>query len=624
MPKEELYLRGNENLKKPNVAEYVSQDQQQEYIEELIKCREDIVYFAEKYFTIISPAKGKHLIKLYEKQKTLLRAMVDKNRVISLASRQVGKTTTYTIYALHQTIFFPEQKILIAANKKDTALEILGRIQMAYECLPNWIKPGLLEYNKGNMKFSNLSAISGVATGSSSARGSSANILILDEFSFVPHNVCRDFWNSVYPVISSSKTSKVIVVSTPNGVGNLYHTLWEKSQTGEIDDEGQGWYGIRIDWWDVPGRDEDWKRQQVDALGAEDFEQEFGNSFLSSSTPKLISDKLMKKFRIFLDDHEDFGKWIHLDMYKNVEKKVDKEFKIRVYHEYRENRSYLISFDVGEGVGKDSSVAYVWDVTDMTNIIMCAMFSDNKTATNEFAYIISKMYHFYGRCWVAGESNSIGKSVIDLLANLYNVENQVIMNKGGYGVFSHAQTKSKACRFAKNLLGNPYVDIKLYDSALIDEMEWFVQKDTSKHILFEALNGKHDDHMMALIWGLYVLNDQDIENYYSIMQYKQTDIGETLPMYLQSLVNPVEVDLDTISILDADWRKQKEEENKYIQQRIKDNTPRKLEYFQGKPRSTGVLGMMERAELIEDAGIENIGNNGVEMLGYFGGIDMEW
>ena len=159
------FIRGNENLKKPNTVIHVSETQQQEYIQELMKCKQDIVYFAEKFFTIISPAKGKHLIELYPKQKKLLRAMVDEKRLISLASRQVGKTTTYTIYALHQTIFYPEQGVLIAANKKDTALEILGRIQMAYECLPGWLKPGLIEYNKGKVKFANLSTIQGVATG---------------------------------------------------------------------------------------------------------------------------------------------------------------------------------------------------------------------------------------------------------------------------------------------------------------------------------------------------------------------------------------------------------------------------------------------------------------------------
>ena len=308
MPKEENFIRGNENLKKPNVAVHVTEQQRIEYIKEIKKCKEDIIYFAEKFFTIISPAKGKHLIKLYDKQKQLLRAMVDRTRVISCASRQVGKTTTYTIYALHQTIFFPEQKILIAANKKDTALEIMSRIQMAYECLPNWLKPGVIEYNKGSMKFSNLSAITGVATGSTSARGSSANILILDEFSFVPHNMCREFWNSVYPVISSSKTSKVIIVSTPNGTGNLYHALWEKSQNGDIDDEGHGWYGIRIDWWDVPGRDEHWKKQQIDALGVDDFNQEFGNC---GSLDTLITLKNTKTGEILNISFEEYEKLLN-------------------------------------------------------------------------------------------------------------------------------------------------------------------------------------------------------------------------------------------------------------------------------------------------------------------------
>ena len=587
------FIRGNENLKKPNTVIHVSETQQQEYIQELMKCKEDIVYFAEKFFTIISPAKGKHLIELYPKQKKLLRAMVDEKRLISLASRQVGKTTTYTIYALHQTIFYPEQGVLIAANKKDTALEILGRIQMAYECLPGWLKPGLIEYNKGKVKFSNLSTIQGVATGSSSARGSSAKILILDEFSFVPNNICREFWNSVYPVISSSKDSKVIVVSTPNGVGNLYHSLWEKSQSGEQDTEGEGWKGIRIDWYDVPGRDEAWKKQQIEALGQADFDQEFGNSFLSSSTPKLISDKLIQEFRTFAEDHEDFGRDISLEVYQN------KEFKYTVYHEHMVDRSYLISFDVGNGVGVDASVAYVFDVTDMSNIVQCAKFSDNKVATNEFSYIVYKMYEHYGRCWIAGEANSIGKSVFDLLIQLYGVENFVSMNKGKPGILSHAQIKSKACRFVKNLLSNPSVSIKLYDENLINEMEWFVQKDTVKHVLYHALQGKHDDHMLSFIWGLYTLNDYDIENYFSILQYVKTPIGETLPLYIQSLLNTREVNTDTVSILDLAWRKQKEKDDEELMKNRALSKP-KLEYFDKKPTQPGILGKMELLEKQED------------------------
>ena len=612
MPKEGNFIRGNESLKKPNVVEYVTEEQQLEYINELKRCREDIVYFAERFFTIISPQLGKHKIKLYEKQKQLLRAMVDKTRVISCASRQVGKTTTYTIFALHQTIFYPEQKILIAANKKDTALEILSRIQLAYEHLPNWLKPGVVEYNKGNMKFSNLSAITGVATGSTSARGSSANILILDEFSFVPQNICKEFWNSVYPVISSSSKSKVIIVSTPNGVGNLYHTIWEKSQTGDIDDEGQGWYGVRIDWWDVPGRDKKWKKQQIDALGEADFEVEFGNSFISSTTPKLVNERLMQKFRQFLDKHEGFGKTIKLDMYEG------KKFEIRIYHKFREDRSYLLSADVGEGVGKDYSVCYIWDVTDTSNITMCAKFSSNNTSTSEFAYVISRMYHFYGRPWMAIEANSIGRSVIDLLIQLYHCENHVIMNKGGAGIFSHAQSKSKACRFVRNFIDVPTVNINIYDKKLVDEMDYFIQKDTARHILFQASQGKHDDHMMAFIWALYVLSSDHISNYYNILRYTKTELGDVLPLHISSILNNNSMNLDTVSILDEEWNKQKEKIINNFQYMMDKNKPKRLDYFDSKPTMPGILGKMERMEKMEDCVFEG------ETFGFFGGLTEEW
>ena len=341
------------------------------------------------------------------------------------------------------------------------------------------------------------------------------------------------------------------------------------------------------------------------------------NSFLSSKTPKLISEKLLQKFRMFLDEHEGFGKDITLDMYES------KEFKIRIYHKFREDRTYLISVDVGEGVGKDFSVCYVWDVTDMTNIIMCAKFSDNTIATNEFAYVISRIYRMYGQAWLAIESNSIGKSVIDLLIQLYNCENHVMMNKGGPGIFSHAQSKSKACRFVKNLLGNPDVNVNLYDDALIDEMDFFVQKNTAKHILFNAIPGKHDDHIMTFIWGLYVLNEKDISNYFSIMQFMKTAIGETLPLYLSSLINPINPNIDTSNLLDLEWRKQKEEVNKYIQIKLKTQKPNKLDYFDKKPRATGVLGMMEREELLEDYGISR-NNTNSQLIGYFGGMNEEW
>ena len=272
-----------------------------------------------------------------------------------------------------------------------------------------------------------------------------------------------------------------------------------------------------------------------------------------------------------------------------------------MYHPHQENRSYLLSFDTSDGVGKDASVAYVWDITDVSNIIQCASYSDNNTATNEFAYVVNEMQKAYGRPWIAGEANSIGKSVLDLLRQLYHVENFVSMNKGAIGIFSHAQIKSKACRFVKNLLNNPNVNINIYHRELIDEMDWFVQKDTAKHILYSALPTKHDDHIMTMIWGLYVLNDQDISNYYTTLKFMRTELGESIPLYIQSTLNASEVDTNTRSLLDAEWRKQKKDDSKYINERKAEILKNKVvEYFDRPLVQSGVLGMMDAMDLEDD------------------------
>lgn len=506
-------------------------------------------------------------------------------------------TTTYTIFTLHHTIFHPEKKVMIAANKRDTALEILGRIQLAYEHLPNWLKPGILEYNKGNIKFSNLSQIQGCATGSSSARGFSAGVLILDELAFVqPLSVVRQFWNSVYPIVSSSSNSKVIVVSTPNGSDGLYYELWEKATSQVLDDEGEQWIPFKIMYWDVPGRDEKWVKQQKEAIGIEAFNQEFGCDFLSSKTPKLVNEKNIQKFNLFLDEHKEIGKK------KSIESKNSKkEFEYIVYHEYRKDRTYLLSFDVGDGVGQDSSVCYVWDVTDLSNIIQCAKYSSNISPTEDFAYIIYHIHKDYNKPWVAGEANSIGQSVIKLLqSELYNVENFVSMNKGRAGILSHAQIKSKACRFVKNLIEKNVVDIKLYDEELIKEMDFFVKKDTVKHVLYEAVKGKHDDHMMAMIWAMYVLNDNDIENYFKIISYMTTSLGNDIPHHLQSLLHDNILYTDTRNMLDIEYQKESEKEYKYIKQHEQlEKQYQNQDYFE-KNTNGGIIRMMEKMDELDD------------------------
>jgi hypothetical protein len=167
-------------IKKPGQVEYISKEEYQERVREIIKCKRDIKYFAENYFKIINLDKGLMTIKLYEKQKELLDFFVNERRCIVLASRQSSKTTTYTIYLLWLTMFHAEKKVMILANKLDTVIEICERIRLAYQYLPSFLKPGVLTWNKSEIGFSNLSVIKGFATSSDAARGFSCSCVFGD------------------------------------------------------------------------------------------------------------------------------------------------------------------------------------------------------------------------------------------------------------------------------------------------------------------------------------------------------------------------------------------------------------------------------------------------------------
>ena len=445
-------------------------------------------------------------------------------------------STTYCMYLLWYLIFNPEKKVLIAANKKATSLDILSKVQLAYEMLPNWIKPGLLEFNKGKMKLGNLSEIIAEATSSDSARGTSCNILVLDEFAFAEQ--AEKFWASVYPIISSDINGKVIIVSTPNGVGNLFEKIWQKANTNGPDND-EGWMPVKVDWWEVPGRDEKWKQQQIASLGSiELFQQEFNNQFLSSTWKKLISDEVITKLRQMLAQDNIKGEDLSVD-----EEDPNCKFTFSCYHKFDPRRTYLAAADSSEGTLGDASVLYVFDITNFSNIRMCAKFSQNNVSTTEFAYIMYNILKKYYNPYLAIERNTAGTAVVDALCQtVYNYENVVVLNKHNRpGIFSHMQIKQKACLWIRELFAIDEFNIHLYDSKVIDEMDTFIKKDTAQHIVYGAMVKKHDDHLMCLIWALYILEQENLQKYYNIVEWETTNIGKAIPKVISPLV-PYEID----------------------------------------------------------------------------------
>ena len=249
---EKIVYNGNTHVKRDGIQTQWTVDQVKEYK----KCMQDPAYFAQTYVKIINLDKGLVPFDLYDYQKEMFKHFEENRFNIVLACRQSGKSISSVCYILHYAIFHPEKTIAILANKGALAREMLGRVTLALENLPFFLQPGCKALNKGSIEFSNNSRIIAAATSASSIRGISANLIFLDEFAFIDNDA--EFYTSTYPVISSGETSKIIITSTVNGVGNVFHRLWE----GALQ-KTNSFHPFRVDWWDVPGRDEAWKAETI-------------------------------------------------------------------------------------------------------------------------------------------------------------------------------------------------------------------------------------------------------------------------------------------------------------------------------------------------------------------------
>ena len=272
--------RDNPLLKRAGVQLKYTQDQ----VEEYMKCAKDPVYFASSYIKIVNVDRGLMAFEMWDFQKEMLRLFQQNRFVITKCPRQVGKTTTSVAYLLWLTLFTDSQNIAVLANKGSLARDILAKYQLAYENLPEWLQQGIITWNKGNVELENGSKIMASSTSSSAVRGGSFNAVFLDEFAFVPANIADEFFNSVYPVISSGKTTKIIIVSTPNGM-NLFYKLWM-----DAINKKNGYKPFEIHWSMVPGRDEKWKEETIRNTSQEQFRQEF--ECLDGETVVTIKHKL--------------------------------------------------------------------------------------------------------------------------------------------------------------------------------------------------------------------------------------------------------------------------------------------------------------------------------------------
>lgn len=471
-------------------------------VKELKKCRQNILHFAENFFYIISLDEGKQAIKLHSCQKRVLRKMRDNRFFIILASRQIGKTTLMTIYALWIACFQDDQNILIVANKEGTAIEIFRRIRLAYEELPNWLKPGVKEYGKTSMMLANGTRIGISTTTGTAARGQAVNCLILDELAFIEPGLVDEFWKSVYPIISSSKKSKIFVASTANGTGNLFHKLYTEAEQNK-----NGWMFDKILWNEIPGRDEKWKRDTVATIGSADaFAQEFNCEFLDEGE-STINEELFNRLEANIEDP----------------KYIMEEGCYKIWEDPSDDRIYVAGVDIGEGVDKDFSVINILDISDLTNIRQVACYANNGISPFNFIHKLDEILTQWGKPLVCVERNNCGAQVVDNLRNIYQYDNIVSWGasvagraKAQLGIICHTNTKYKGITNMRYWV-NEVVSVEIKDRLLLHELKNFVRSANGTWAAKKGA-GYHDDRVMSLVWALIILEDNLVNKHFEVIE----------------------------------------------------------------------------------------------------------
>jgi hypothetical protein len=472
-----VYL-GNPNLKKANTPINFTKKQ----IQEFIRCKDDPVYFTKNHIKIVSLDEGLVPFKMWDFQEKLISNFHENRFNIAKLPRQTGKSTTVISYLLHYALFNDNVKIAILANKAETSRELLSRLQLAYENLPKWMQMGIVAWNKGSMELENGSKIIAASTSSSAVRGNSFNIIFLDEFAFIPNHISEQFFSSVYPTISSGKTTKVIIISTPQGM-NMFYKLWHDAERGK-----NGYVPLEVHWSQVPGRDQAWKEETIRNTSERQFTQEFECEFLGSVDTLISASKL--RAMAYDDPIQDNGKGL------------------KVYEKVKEDRDYIITVDVSRGTNNDYSAFVVFDITSLPWKVV-AKYRNNEIKPILFPSIIDQVAKNYNRAYILIEINDIGEQVGNILH--YDLEYPNVLmcamrgragqivgqgfsgTKSQLGLKMSKVTKKIGCSNLKTLIEDDKLIIPDYE--IISELTTFIQKNQS----FEADEGHNDDLVMCLV-----------------------------------------------------------------------------------------------------------------------------
>jgi hypothetical protein len=470
---------GNPNLRQANSVIQFTREELKEYV----KCKNDFHYFCEKYCKILVLGKGFQPFLLRDYQKEMSQIIIDNRFFIGVLPRQSGKSTVLGALCAWYVIFNDSYTVFIAAQDHKTSIEITSKVKDIIEYLPHWLKPGTVKWNEGGIELDNNSRVMSSATTKKTGRGFAIDFLLLDEFAFVEPNIADDFFTGIYATISSTNTTKMAIISTPNGM-NLFYDLWQKANNNT--ELPNSFIPYTISWKDVPGRDETFRNETIAKIGENRWMQEFECKFLGGEST-LISPDILQDITT-------------MDPIEKHYSDALKFFKAPV-----KGNNYFITVDVSRGKGIDSSAFIVVDITRYPFEVVCH-YSDPNIQNLLFPSVINKIAMLYNEASVLVEINDNGQQIADLLFEEWeypNILGCVVKGRIGQlltafgprskGIKTSASTKRVGCANLKTLIETRKLKINSFD--IVRELSNFILQGES----YGADKGLHDDLVMCLV-----------------------------------------------------------------------------------------------------------------------------
>lgn len=470
-----LSFRGNPHLKRMGEKLTFTQEQMQE----IAKCTNNPVYFLETYGRIVSQDDGIVPFILYPYQRRIIRALKDNRKILGKLFRQAGKSTIIAGYLAWFCLFNKNKTSAILANKGDIAKEIFSRVQFIIENTPKWLQQGIKEWNKTSFELENGAKCFCSTTSADAIRGMSIHTLIIDEAAHLPAGFADEFFASVFPTISASKTSRIVMISTPKGM-NYFAKMWHDANAGL-----NGFVTVEAKWQEHPHRDQKWADEQLAILGETKFNQEVLCEFVGSSNTLISGRKISELVRL-----------------QPMSRLLPNTDTLLQYFPPHSNHSYIITVDVSRGADLDYSTFTVIDISSMPYQVVC-VYRDNKISTQVYPEIIYNVARMYNMAFVLIEINDLGQQVADTLfydleyENVYMSTKDAIKEGGDSrstpGVRTTVSTKARGCDALKGLVENDKLMVN--DSEIISELSTFNRHGKT----YKADNGKHDDLAMCLV-----------------------------------------------------------------------------------------------------------------------------